>query len=280
MRGFHEVVGINFFEAGIVISLVSLLLAFLILAETVETRSGRDAVVPGLAALLFFPTAFYFASVYTESLFLLTTVAAFWAARKQRWALAALAGFAASLTRLNGVLLVLPLAWLAWEAAGRDWRSLRRSPLVAVAAPIVGASLFPIYLWRTFGSPLLFFRAGSGPWAHRPAPPWALFEAGGQGKLGILASAVCLALFAALTILLFRRREVPEALYCAATLVMLMSSGSLEAFPRYVLPLFPCFLLLADILRRRPVLAFAYALGGIGFLVFFLVRFVGWRWVA
>jgi len=277
MRGLSTLTGIPLFHAGIVLSLASLLGALLLLADLLEARSGRAAALPGIAALLFFPTAFYFASIYTESLFLFTTAAAFWAARKGRWGIAGLSGAAACLTRLNGVLIVLPIAWYAWKSAARPGRSLR---LAAVAAPLAGAALFPLHLWRAFGSPLLFFRAGDGTWAHRPAPPWDLFRTGGQGALGLLASAVCLALFLTLTVSLFRRREVGEGLYAAATLLLLVSSGSLEAFPRYVLPLFPCFFALADFLRRRPVLAFAYALGGVGVLVIFLVRFVGWRWVA
>lgn len=280
MRGLREALGIPLFEAGIAISLASLLLALLLLGKILEARSGPGAVVPGIAVLLFFPTAFYFASVYTESLFLLATVATLWAARRERWSVAALAGFAAGLTRLNGVLIVLPVAWCAWEAARREWRALRPPALLAVAAPVVGAALYPLYLWSMFGSPLLFFHAGGAQWAHRPAIPWALAQAEGQGALGLLASAACLALFLTLTAFLFLRRETPEALYAAATLVMLLSSGSLVGFPRYVLPLFPCFLLLADFLRSRPVLAFAYVLGGVGFLVLLLVRFVGWRWVA
>jgi hypothetical protein len=279
MRGLREAFGIPLFEAGIAISLASLLLALLLLGSILEARSGPGAVVPGIAVLLFFPTAFYFASVYTESLFLLATVAAFWAARKGSWSVAALAGFAAGLTRLNGVLIVLPVAWCAWEAARRDWRALRSRVLFAVTAPVVGAALYPLYLWRAFGSPLLFFHAGGPQWAQRPAPPWALAQTGAQGTLELLASVAALALFLTLTAFLFLRRETPEALYAAATLAMLLSSGTLEGLPRYVLPLFPCFLLLADFLRSRPVLAFAYVLGGVGFLVFFLVRFVGWRWV-
>jgi hypothetical protein len=280
MRGLQEALGIPLFESGIAISLASLLLALLLLGKTLEARSGPRAVLPGITVLLLFPTAFYFASVYTESLFLLTTVATFWAIRRGHWSAAALAGFAAGLTRLNGVLIALPVAWFAWEAARRKWRALRPRVLLAVAAPVVGAALYPLYLWRAFGSPLLFFHAGGAQWTHRPAVPWAFAQTGGQSALGLLASAACLVLFLALTVFLFLRRETPEALYAAATLAMLLSSGSLAGLPRYVLPLFPCFLLLADFLRSRPVLAFAYVLGGVGFLILFLIRFVGWRWVA
>jgi hypothetical protein len=53
---------------------------------------------------------------------LLWAVLCFLAARQQHWWLAGLAAGLATLTRQQGILLALPLAWELWEAAGRDWR--------------------------------------------------------------------------------------------------------------------------------------------------------------
>jgi hypothetical protein len=50
--------------------------------------------------------------VYTESLFLLLSVGAFYAARRERWTVASLLGCLAALARANGVLIVLPLGFL------------------------------------------------------------------------------------------------------------------------------------------------------------------------
>ncbi len=285
---------IPLFQVGIGISLASLLGALLILANLQAEEGRRERIFPGIAVLLLFPTSFYFASFYTESFFLLTTVAAFRAAQRGRWLVAGLAGAAASLTRLNGILIVVPIAWFAWRAAGGKWRSMRPSHGVAVAGPLLGAAIFPFYLWRRFGNPFLYFsfRSENTGWPHRPQPAWKLF--GGivnelresltgshtGARLGSLAAIATLLLFLALTVGLFRRREVPEALYAAATLFLLINSGSLHAIERYALPLFPCFFLLGDFLRRRPVLACAYAFGSAGLLVTFLVRFVHWKWVA
>ena len=61
--------------------------------------------------LAIFPTSVFFTTLYTESLFLMTSVAAFYYARRSRWALAGIWGLLASLTRVTGLLLLLPLAW-------------------------------------------------------------------------------------------------------------------------------------------------------------------------
>jgi len=50
------------------------------------------------------PAAFFFSTVYTESIFLLFVVACFYYSRNRKWLFAAIAGALASVTRLSGVL--------------------------------------------------------------------------------------------------------------------------------------------------------------------------------
>lgn len=69
------------------------------------------------------PMAFVFFAPYTEGLFLLCSVLCLLYARQRRWWLAGLAAAFATLTRQQGVFLVLPLAWELWEAADRKWQS-------------------------------------------------------------------------------------------------------------------------------------------------------------
>jgi len=256
-------------------------------------RGGPEALIPGLGALLVFPTAFYFASFYSESLFLLTTVAAFWAAGRGHWSLAGIAGAAASLTRLNGMVIVLPIAWLAWQDAGQRWRSLRLSHLLAVATTLAGAAAYPAYLWVRFGSPWIYFRNADTGWAHRPTPIWGLLAnvsnelrwrirtgASFAESLNFWIGVTSLLLFVALSIILFRRRQYAEGLFAAGNLLVLLNSGSIDALHRYVLTLFPCFLLLGDFLRKRSALGFLYFFCSVALLVTLLTRFVNWIWVA
>ena len=68
------------------------------------------SVIIALAALvvlllLLFPTSIFFNAVYTESLFLLLSVASVYFIRKGRYREAGILGFLAALTRVTGVLL-------------------------------------------------------------------------------------------------------------------------------------------------------------------------------
>ena len=58
----------------------------------------------------FFPTAFFLLAPYTEPLFLLLSIAAFWFARRNRWIWAMVAGAGAAATRSIGALLIVALA--------------------------------------------------------------------------------------------------------------------------------------------------------------------------
>ncbi|HEX8084178.1 MAG TPA: mannosyltransferase family protein [Solirubrobacteraceae bacterium] len=97
---------------GIAVSVVAFAVALYLLHRLVALERGRE--VAGLAVLLvaFSPMALFFSAVYTESLFLALSVGAFYAARRGWWWLAGIAGGLAAMTRVSGVLLLVPLAIL------------------------------------------------------------------------------------------------------------------------------------------------------------------------
>ena len=101
--------------AAYLISLAAFLAALALLHRLCALELGRDYAGPTLLLLAVFPASLYFGAPYSESVFLLTSVAAFYAARTERWAWAGAAAGAAAATRSAGILLVLPLALLWWE---------------------------------------------------------------------------------------------------------------------------------------------------------------------
>jgi mannosyltransferase PIG-V len=98
--------------AGILISLACFLGALVLLHRLAELELGARDARGTVLLLAFFPTAFFFSAVYSESLFLLVSVGAVLAARRGRWAWAGALGALAALTRNSGVLLLVPLALL------------------------------------------------------------------------------------------------------------------------------------------------------------------------
>ena len=155
--------------AGLVVSLAAFSGALVLLYRLALLELGEDYAWRVVLLISTFPYALYFSVVYTESLFLLLSVGAFYAMRRGRLGWVAVCGFAAGLTRPNGFWLALPLACLAlWPredtdterspSAGRSWAAL----LVA-GAPVLGLSLFCLYLFSRFGDPIAWVH-GQAAW--------------------------------------------------------------------------------------------------------------------
>lgn len=276
---------------GIAVSLLCLAGALLLMGDLFAEWGGPGAGFAGAAVLLSYPAAFFLAAFYTESTFLLLAVAALWGARRGRWFVAGVAGLCGAVTRFNGFLLVPAIATYALRNLRTAPNGTRVRPILAVAAALSGAALYPLYLWRRWGDPFLYIHSKVKGWPVRPAPVWVLAarvwrEAVTQlrtpaatGKLILFLEIFSALLFLGLTVTLFQRRLIAEGVFTGSTLLLLFSSGTLDGAQRYVLVLFPCLFPLAQWLRTRPALAFAYGFFGVGTGVVLLHRFVHWIFV-
>jgi mannosyltransferase PIG-V len=126
--------------AGLLISLACFLFALVLLHRLAAIELGLQDARGTALLVAFFPTAFFFSAVYSESLFLLLSVGSVLAARQGRWAWAGLAGALAAATRNSGVLLLVPVALLYLYGPRAD-----REPAVALHAVGRWARLGPRY---------------------------------------------------------------------------------------------------------------------------------------
>ena len=113
--------------AGLIISNTAAFFALLYLYKLIEHQYNRHVAHRAVFYVSIFPTAIFFSAVYTESLFFALTVASFYYIRDHKWLTAGIIGFFAALTRVEGVLLVVPFAieWLRSPAGRTAWRSRR-----------------------------------------------------------------------------------------------------------------------------------------------------------
>ena len=276
--------------AGVLLSLVcygvAMILLYRLTAAELDTRAAALAV----ALVSVFPTAAAFGLAYSESLFLLACLAAFFFARRDRWALAGAAGLLAVATRSTGLVLLPALLVLYGQQRGWSLRhlSLRRSDLRLAWLALVplGLLAYMAYLWWRLGDPLAFSAAEHAHWRRSLAWPWVdplrAFHA------SVRAEHLLAAHHAGLERLLLPVRGVPDplqTLFGFATLVAavvgvalvwrflpaaytVFAAGSvlvpllypstgraLYSFPRFVGVAFPLFMVAGLVLRRRPVLA-------------------------
>ncbi len=288
----------NYLVSALLISNLAALAVFILLYE-VARAEGLTGGQPAFAVLFlgFFPSAFFLFAAYTDSLFLAFALGAWLAARRGKWLLAGLLGGLAALTRLQGALLtpVLGLLWLK-EIAGFSLfqpATWRRS-LAALRTPSWLAALLPALAF--IGWTLSLRAAGLGSvtatlakhWGIHTVAPWTgvwLFLERLVTHRLIFMDFVDLAVLVGVLVLLvlaLRRLEPALSLYAWLSLAVFFMRGTpphlLDSFNRYLLALFPVFLVLAKI-RSRPL---RLALWMVSFVLqtFLLLGFLDWRWVA
>ncbi|MEJ7631595.1 MAG: hypothetical protein WKF28_03760, partial [Rubrobacteraceae bacterium] len=243
----------------------------------------------------------------TESLFLAFSAGSIWALRVRRDLLlaCALAGLATA-TRNVGVFLLAPLAyeWLRGNA-GREYGPVRGAACLALASS--GLFFYAVYLWRSFGDPLLFYDA-QGYWNRTPTGPStfvvnilreayesvaSLFLPWSSASLEELLSRLngttdaynFLFLIFALAMLLWGLRVLPFSLSVYALLLLIPAAlfgkpeTPLIGFPRYMLAAFPLFIVLAALLENRRTLDI-WLISSAAFSLALCALFVSWRFTA
>jgi hypothetical protein len=265
---------------------------------------SRRATRLSILIFVFFPPAFIFFAPYSESLFLLWAVLSFFWARKRRWWLAGLAGALATLTRQQGLFLILPLAWELWEAAERqprqaitawrDWLSLSLISLsfllwiiyraVALHDLQVDFSSLQALIYSVVISPsssqVVPYQAFLWPWQAlwlALAKLWRAFE------ISLAIDLALASVFLALLALAWKRMRLSYRIY-AITITLVSFAYHTGPFypymglPRHLLLAFPVFIGLGAVLRRRWQQLMIIGLGGLG-IFFLLMLYVIRGWV-
>ena len=207
----------------------------------------------------------------------------------------------ASITRLQGGLLVLPLFLLYLEQsqfrfrlpfqAKSRWPKIDWAGLALLLSP---ASLVLFLAYVYFGAGDHNFRQQlERVWGVQLVTPWQALV-GGIFKLGEPAQAdsflynlfnlSLILAFGGLSWLWLRYRLPPVyAIYGFCTLLILLTrqkEGDLwMSMSRYVLALFPVFMLVAWRIRKPGYRTALFALGAV-FQVLFVILFLMWKWVA
>lgn len=278
------------FHAGLIVTCLCLFLAMSrFFREGVERLGEREAWA-SLAFLLLFPTAFFLAAVYAESMFLLFALLAFRDARRGTAGKTALWGFLLGLTRASA-LAVAPALFLAAleKRPGEERRQWGRA-LIAGAVPAATVFLWIFGVGWIYGEPGLFFRSMEG-W-HRGTSSvsgigaW-FFSMGLRFKHMSWRTDPSLALdygvaivFVLVGIYQLVRKRWSDAAWTGAGIALPMTTGLSGGMPRFLLVVYPVYYALTEGSRDRPRLRLAWwILSGL-LLLAAAARFVNWHWVA
>lgn len=293
IRLLAPVCGGNYLLAGLIISHVCAMIAlvqFYRLAR--DVLGGEPPAWRAIELFLVFPTAYYLAAAYTESLFLALLLTTWRLAQHEHWVWAALTALLLSLTRQQGAAMVPPLLWLV--LAGSETLSARH----------VGQEIQRVLglLRRHEGWQMVWSRIGAGAWLPIVAPilvyigydAWLSYSGLGdvsaayvahwdmqvvlpwQGIISLVNrylyqsfppstwfNLIMFLLALGLSILALFRQSPAFSLYIWGTLGLVMMRDylwPLGGFPRYTLALFPLFFLVASARLSRRIYLLIVAL--------------------
>lgn len=282
MRWGGAVLGGHPLLAGTLISLAAFAGAIALLYRLAVLELGEERAWPVILLVSTYPFALFYSAVYTESLFLLLTVGAFYAMRRRYFVRAALAGLAAGLTRPNGFWLALPLVWMVVAAAKdspsdqtgpREWwrQPPRIAAIVAALAPLAGVAIFSAYLYLRFGDALAWMH-GQAAWGmpllgRGPAPDPIRTAEDLRLKISevmvYVGDIAAFFLAVAAIIPVSRRLGIAYGLWIAANIFPPVAAHLFISLGRFTAVLFPVFFWLALVVPRERLtrMAGAFAVG-------------------
>jgi hypothetical protein len=250
-------IGLPARTAALVISNVAGVVAAILLYEVARTERPEKAAFRSAAFFTLFPTAYFLLVGYTEALFCALAFGAVLAARRERWLGCGMLGGLAAAARLSGLAL-LPFILIELVAARRTLRSAWQ----AITPPLLIVLGFATYLVTNLvvlGNPLAFITVQREHWSHSLAAPWVGFAEAVRGiswrvpweKLTVGGGEIAggIAAYAAATLSWLRLRP-SDAAYATVLTVMVTFLPFWLSIPRYLLSMYPLFLLVGRIPGR------------------------------
>lgn len=270
----------NYLISAILISVGSSFLTFHLLYKLIAMDFDKKIAEKVILFLLLFPTSFYFLTAYSEGLFFFLTVATFYFLKKKHLFLATLFATLASGTKISGLAVVLALLIdikLTYGFNKRSWYVLL-SPL--------GFVLYCWFLFNQTGDPFYFLTA-ENHWQRYITVPgisfWEAIKSVTSGAFNLNHFNILMDLIFAifgLGLILRSFRFLPSvySFYGLLSLAFPLLTPTLTSIPRFLVVLFPIFLLIA-LIKNKYVLLF-YQIFSLMLLSLFAALFINGYWVS
>ncbi|MEX2315257.1 MAG: mannosyltransferase family protein [Thermomicrobiales bacterium] len=275
-------------KAGVILNFVALILGAIYVFLLVRRDFSETIAWRTIGFLLLFPSAFFFSAAYSEAIFLLSVAGSLYHARRGQWVRAGLFAAFGSATKLAGVVLIVPLVVEALSQ--RAWSRPRPYSLAGIALAPIGAITYFAWLHIEYGSYRTFFNAQQN-WVRESFSP--VFLMGIQRLTGdtsdallfypptitpipgtwIMIDTTLVALFLAAGVYLWLRVRPSYGALVIAPSLLFGLSGNPQSLNRYLLVLFPVYILLAQIRSEAIRIAITIAFGlGLAMTAFFFMN--------
>lgn len=261
--GTGQAFGTQQFFSSLIISNLCFLASLVLLYKLIALDYKKDQAFWTIVFLIFFPTSFFFAVSYSESLFLLLTTAGFYFIRKKSWCLAGISGALMAVTRLVGLLILPVLLYENIKKNGLNKKSLISLLYTLLFVPL-GLALFSYYCFLKWHDPLYFIHAQTlfknGRTAGFVFPLQTVYRYIKilltvspkifEYWIALLESASFLWVCFGLIFAWSKKIRPSYLIFSALSFLVPVSSGTFSGLPRYIIVLFPIFVGLSFIKNK------------------------------
>jgi hypothetical protein len=274
----------NLLVSGFIISGLTSVTTGLLLYRLVRLDFRRSIAQRAIWFLFIFPTSYFLHIPYTESLFLTLALGSFLAARSDHWQLAGILGMTACLSRVNGLVLIPALAA---EALHQYWQT-RRFKIQWLWIGLIGVGIVGYLLLniQVTGHPFTFMHLQKQAWGRSLDWPWhgiwiswqsLSWRTPSDGYLVVLQEILFAILSLIFTIWSWFKLRPAYSVWMTGNWLLFTSNSLLYSVPRYVLILFPLYILFAHLAKNSVWYAFL-TMWSLLFLAFFASQFMKGAW--
>jgi 4-amino-4-deoxy-L-arabinose transferase-like glycosyltransferase len=283
----------NAIAAALLISSIASLVVFYLLYRLAQELTNSKATArASVVTMALYPVSFFLMAGYTEALFLALAIGSYLAARRGSWLAAGVLAALATLTRLQGILLLVPLALEFWLTHRNDlhrwqaWLSLAIAPLaLALYMLSIWSALRIFPPWEPFNA--VWYLHYAWPWQGITQDLSTLITHPDIGNLLSfrLFDPLTAIIFLVCAVVAFRRLNLPLAVFMAimwlSSVIKVTVPGETTSISRYMLSLFPTFIVLGLAFTHWPrFIKLGVMLVSLLLLSAYLFIFLIWGWVA
>lgn len=272
---------VQYFLAVLLTSLfffVSLVLFY----KLIRLDYKENVAVLSIIFLLLFPTSFFYASIYSESLFLLLSLLSFYLARSKKWTWAGFAGALLTSTRFVGIAIFPALLYEYFK----NEKNKSLSKLLPIFIVPIGLIAYIFYNFQKWGNPFYFIQAQGNFANNRSVDTIVLLPQTLFRYVKILFTVkpniyeywvafleLSFFIFAIIMFYIAWEKKIRVSYLIFGVLCFLIpaSTGTFTGLPRYVLIIFPIFLALA--LIKNKIFKIIYSIISITLLFLFFMLF-------
>lgn len=284
----------SFFNAAFIISNLLFIAALYSFYKLMRIDFNEKTAKLSVIFLLFYPTSYYFGSIYTESLMLLLATASIYFIRKEKYLLGASLIALASITKVIGVfllpLLVIELFIFILNKKASIGKLVKGSVSTIIA--VSGILSYSIFLYKKYGDPFLFVNVQPSFGQERSALPvillpqviyryWKIFTSVNVFSLSFFNAALEIIFsLGVLGVLVYFIKKMRLSYWIFTFLVLIVPTmtGTFNSMPRYTLM---AFLLVPLVVEKVGVKPLRWVLIGFALLqVVLLSMFIRGYWVS